>query len=260
MEITCFACQQKLQIADGNAGQMVRCPACAATFQAPSLPSTGPLPPPEALVASNVPPSAPVVAPQSAQPAPVHPEPGPAPYAPAQPMPRGDYSGGFTITLRQQIVALISPVGLVILFILSFFPWRHTAPVVEGVTLSLWELAFSQAGFAVFLLYVLLLIVAAPIVFFTILHDRQLVPTPAPLRPYLPWAPAIAALLSFAAWFFFLTHYLQCTFMESIDPTTIWMKLAFRLHTLMVIAALLDLCLQRRKPQGLPDPIISVRW
>jgi hypothetical protein len=260
MEITCFACQQKLQIADSNAGQMVRCPACAATFQAPSLPSTGPLPPPEALVASNVPPKAPVVAPQPAQPAPAHPEPGPAPCEPAQSIPRGDYTGGFTITLRQHIVALIPPIGLIILIILSFFPWRHITPVVEGVTLNLWQLAFTEAGFAVFLLYVLLLIAVAIIIFFIQLHDRKLVPTPAPLRPYLPWAPALAAFLNFAAWFFFLTHYLQCTFMESIDPTTIWMKLAFRLHTLMVIAALLDLGLQRRKPQGLPDPTISVRW
>ena len=195
MEITCFACQQKLQIADSNAGQMVRCPACAATFQAPSLPGTAPLPPPGPIVAppSALPmPSAPVVvAPNHGHATPVDPQSGPAPFAPpAQPIPRGDFTGGFTITLRQHIVTLIPPVGLIVLFFLSFFPWRHTAPVVEGVTLNLWELAFSQAGFAVFLLYLLLLIVAVPIVFFIPLHERKLVPTPAPLRPYVTWAPS----------------------------------------------------------------------
>ena len=70
----------------------------------------------------------------------------------------------------------------------------------------------------------------------------------------------MVANLTLAAWVFFLIHYVQCTFLDPIDPATIWMKVAFRLHTLIVIAAFLDIWLARRKRQGLPEVSIAVRW
>jgi hypothetical protein len=284
MDIFCPGCQTKLQIADSHAGQAVQCPSCAASFQAPSLPSTAPLPTPEPLV----PPPLTLPSPPrggegrvrggSDRPKPEAPF-GPAPEG-AQPtataahgfesapqtQPTRDYSRTFSIQLRHEAVAMIAPAGLVILLFVSFFPWRPAADwltldrFTEWTTLNLWQLAFTKAGSAIFLLYVLLLLIAAPIVWLTPLLQRNLLPTPAPLRSYLPWGPLVMANLTLAAWVFFLIHYLQCTFIDPIDPATIWMKLAFRLHTLIVIAAFADMWLVRRKRRGLPEPSFTMRW
>jgi hypothetical protein len=150
MEIFCPACQKKLQIADSNAGQMVKCPSCAAAFQAPALPSMGPLPPPE----PPVPPPAPAPAPEptfgllperARQPM-ASPSLNRSPPEPA-PISKGDYTRNIRITFRQEIVTLVPPLGLIVLFFISFFSWRPD--------LNLWELAFSQAGFSAFLYYIL---------------------------------------------------------------------------------------------------------
>src|SRR5262245_42053802 len=90
MELHCPNCQQKLNIGDQFAGQLMRCPLCNGTFQAPSLaPSAAPPPP----APSPAPAPAPPVpqpfsfAPESAPPAPPPPPPGYAPepvaFAPA---------------------------------------------------------------------------------------------------------------------------------------------------------------------------------
>jgi hypothetical protein len=86
------------------------------------------------------------------------------------------------------------------------------------------------------------------------------VPTPPALLPYLPWVPAVIAGLCLAAWFFFLAHYLHCTFVEDPDPARLAMKVAIRLHTLIAGAALMDFWLQRRRLKGLPEPRITMRW
>src|SRR5947209_18104479 len=105
---------------------------------------------------------------------------------------------------------------MVVLFVLSFFAWRYVyTPALE--TLNLWELAFSKAGDFVFLIYLLLLLFAIPISILSFCFDRGIVPAPAALRPYLPWAPLVAANLTLAAWIFFLIRYLQFTFLEAPD-------------------------------------------
>src|SRR5439155_1038875 len=130
MEIICPTCQKKLQIADAHAGQIVKCPSCAANFQAPALPSMGTLPTPEPLVPP--PPESPgpaatfTLAPDLAAPPPVIPQIVVAPPEPmAKPKPKGDYTHSFAINLRQEIVTLIPPLGLLVLFFLSFFPWSR---------------------------------------------------------------------------------------------------------------------------------------
>ena len=54
-----------------------------------------------------------------------------------------------------------------------------------------------------------------------------------------------------AGWIFFLIHYFHCTFVEAFDPATVGMKLAFRLYTLIVVGAVLDWWLQRRKAKDI---------
>jgi hypothetical protein len=70
----------------------------------------------------------------------------------------------------------------------------------------------------------------------------------------------VVAILTFASWFFFMTHYLHGLFMEGPDPATIWMKLAFRIHTLVLLAAVLDIWLQNRQHHALPAPRLEMRW
>jgi hypothetical protein len=160
-------------------------------------------------------------------------------------------------------VSVIAPAGLLLIFILSFLPWQQSFVALDrAVDLSrpnLWQLAFTQAGNAAFLVYVLLLILAAPIVIAVPLFEKNIVPAPAALRPYLPWSAVILANVLLAAWLFVMTQYVHYTFIAAVDPATIWMKLAFRLHTLMVIAAFLDIWLVRRKRRGLPEPRVSLQ-
>jgi hypothetical protein len=260
MEILCPACQKKLQIADNCAGQVVKCPSCSATFQAPALPSMGPLPKLEPLapIAAEQPAAAPfsmvidpvAPAPVAAQPTSPPPEPVRKPKSPA------DYAHSFTVYLHQEAVTLIPPIGTLVLFFLAFFPWVRA----ELTTYNLWELGFSQAGSGGFLLFTLMLLLAAPIVFVMPFLNKNVLPTPEPVRPLLPWAPLVIALLQLVAWVPFLSYYLSATFLDAIDPATLGMKLAFRLHTLVVLAAVLDLWLQRRKRKELPGPRITVRW
>lgn len=244
MDIFCPSCQKKIQIADTNAGQTVQCPACATTFQAPSLPSHGPLPTIEPLV-----PPPPKPAAQVSQPAAV--PPGPETASAGEP-----FRHGLTLRVRKDVVSLVAPIGMALLFVLSFFPWQYSIPA----SLSLWQLAFTKAGFIVFLFYVLLVIVATPFVFLQPLLERNLFPAPPQVRPFLPWLPTLCAFLNVAALLLFLAHYFNCTFLDTPDPATLWMKLAFRLHTLVVAAALLDIWLARRQRWEMREPVIDVRW
>src|SRR5205807_1443503 len=93
----------------------------------------------------------------------------PQPQSAAPLRPPGDHSSGFTIHVRQRIVGLITPNGIILLFLLSFFPWRHAEPLARAgeatmlivldpsLTFNLWGLAFGGSGFSAFLVYVLLL-------------------------------------------------------------------------------------------------------
>src|SRR5207302_5667021 len=89
MDIFCPACQKPLQIADSHAGQMVKCPFCAATFPAPALPSMASMPAPEPIAPPppevHAPDATFKLAPDLSRPAPVQPQAGPS--QPAQSLP-----------------------------------------------------------------------------------------------------------------------------------------------------------------------------
>ena len=173
---------------------------------------------------------------------------------------QGDFSRDFTINFRRHVVTLIAPLGMIVLFILSFFPWRFTeltitnpaialtpATAVDTITtlnplsaLNLWGLAFTREGSVAFTFYVLLMIVAALLLLATTILAKNQMLAPANLRPFLPWAPIFIAFFTLAAWLFFLAHYLHCILIDPLDPATLWMKIAFRVHTLVVIGAWLE--------------------
>lgn len=298
MDIFCPACQKKLQIADSAAGQAVKCPYCAATFAAPALPGAAPMPAPEPIAPPGPelpPPGVPFnFAPDHRETLPTPPTPPfergaesatPADTGYAKPQAGGsgrpgDYSREFTIHFRGHVVAMIAPVGMIVLFILSFLSWRFaeltmTNPVFELqpnmpvatittlnplVGINLWGLAFTREGSATFTFYVILMILAGIAFVLSPLFAGKLLPTPPALKPYLPWLPGLAAVLILAAWLLFLAHYVHCVFIAPLDPATLWMKLAFRIHTLVVIGAWLDVWLERRQLLQLPEPHMRMRW
>src|SRR5262245_23353908 len=106
MDFLCPSCQKMLTVPDQYAGTKMKCPLCAATFTAPSLPSPassapggpGPFPPP----ASAPSPTA----------APLPPPMTPAP--PAPPPSPGEYRHGFALALEPRVVQWFAPAALVL--------------------------------------------------------------------------------------------------------------------------------------------------
>ena len=66
-----------------------------------------------------------------------------------QPKPKADYTRSFMIFLRQDVVTLVPPVGILLLLFLSFFTWCHdTWSHEEATSFNLWQLGFSAGGSA----------------------------------------------------------------------------------------------------------------
>jgi hypothetical protein len=146
MEILCPNCQRKLTILEQYAGQQMKCPLCAGTFNAPALPATPGVP------ASPVNSPAPAVLP-----------PGPlgaaAPDNFAAPLPQLDlppgpptplateHTGRFSIWISPRICQFVPVVLLFLVFVLSWFTWVAFAP--GGVYVdsqNAWQAAFGSVS------------------------------------------------------------------------------------------------------------------
>ena len=137
MDFLCPSCQKMLTVPDQYAGTLMKCPLCQNTFQAPALPAkppplapagpvtppTPPPPPPDFYGLKEPPPPPPASTGPSAPPlnrsvstAPAPPSPPPLPPATGHRHERG-------IPLSPRVLPYIPPVCLVLVFILTFFPW-----------------------------------------------------------------------------------------------------------------------------------------
>lgn len=157
MNLICPHCQKMVTIPDENAGQQLACPLCKERFTVPALPAAPtapaspslpediplvPLPPTFDPPAAAPPPAAedPVykLAPEPARPSapppspPPRREPKPAPAATEPPRspapPPGEYAHRRVWQLNKSLVPWVAPLGLVLLFILWFFPWTGVYP------------------------------------------------------------------------------------------------------------------------------------
>src|SRR5262249_26778383 len=115
MQITCPHCQKSVTIADASAGQPTPCPSCGHIFTAPALMN-------EPLSGSPAVPSPapPVPPPESAR------APTPEPKADERPM--LPLERGFTFKISPRVVRWIGPIALIVLFVLTFFPWVGSYP------------------------------------------------------------------------------------------------------------------------------------
>jgi len=301
MDLVCPTCQRKLTIDNRYAGMVVKCPLCNSNLQAPLLLGAAPppvLPPAAPLVSAPAappppvnppaPPSVPSVAPVPPS-LPAAPPPAPLPAAeviPAVPSPaaapspaasppaldvaeviaeptpitivrESDYRTSYRVHLRQDIVEWIAPVCVVAVFLLSLFPWYYH----EAYAVNLWELAFTERGYAIYTFYtVVFVFLALPVTVVTFCLEKRWIPFPEGLRPYWRFRSLIVGGLIGVPFLFFLGDYISFQFLPFGIQASIAMKLAFRLHLLAVIGCALQFWLELRKAANLPAPRLTLRW
>jgi hypothetical protein len=152
MNLLCPNCQKRLTVPEQFAGQLMKCPLCAGTFNVPGLPAPAAPPPQPSPVTQAAP--APAAAPETyglqpeappsvapatpvaespPSPAPLAAAPSPAVDGPPVPQPAPAPSIGYTrawrITFEPTVLQWIPAASVVLIFILQlFFPWVGVYP------------------------------------------------------------------------------------------------------------------------------------
>jgi hypothetical protein len=167
MEILCPSCQRKLTILEQYAGQQMKCPLCAHVFDAPALPAApgvptfqppapapgpAPAPPTFGLQPPAPAPAPPPPGPAGTVPVPGAPPPGaPAPQAPPPPPPPEpvptEHTGRFSIWVSPRYVQFAPLALLLLVLLLTLFPWDGFYPGGYGVdTQNAWQATFGSAS------------------------------------------------------------------------------------------------------------------
>lgn len=265
MDFRCPNCQKDLTVPDEYAGQLMKCPLCQNTFQAPALPPpVAPSPPagPDTYPVTTEPPPAP----PPAQEAPRRKKEAPAAPPPPPPVPTGDYTRTSTIWISPRVVPWVAPTALLLAFLLTFFPWAGYAGT--EINHIAWGWGFSQ-GNALTILYLLVLLFAfllsIAITALRLIPDFKL---PPGLQQIWPWRSGAVALFAFLG-LFFLVMQLFVGFVPAKDTpadlligllhtaAAVWLTLLFQLVGL--VGALLDFWLEIRGPSR-PVPRIDIHW
>jgi hypothetical protein len=260
MDFRCPSCQKDLTVPDEYAGQLMKCPLCQNTFQAPSLPPPLAPSPPDGADTYSVAtePSAPAPpAPPPRQEAPPRKKETPAP---PPPVPTGDYTQKQTIWISPRVVPWIAPAALLLALLLTFFPWAGYA---DGASYLAWGWGWFSAPkwnpltffYTLTLLFAFLASVAITVL--------RLVPTfkpPQALEQVWPWRAGLVAFFAFLGLFFLLIQ-LLIGFQPEGDTlhTTIFVWLTLLVQLVALLGALLDFWLEIRGP-GHPMPRIDISW
>jgi hypothetical protein len=264
MELLCSQCQQRLTIPDQYAGQVMRCPLCNGTFTAPALTATPPPPPPPPVLAPEVVPAAPPLsseAPRQGRDTGLKPGPPPIPSAAPSPPP-GDYAHTFKIWISPKVVPWIAPIGLFLVFLLTLFPWIRFVEEFDVGSANVgsanaWGLGFGHSD-ALIGLYVILLLLAFIAAVPSALISLRLIPAPPFVQQLGKWRPLIVGGVVLFTFLLFFMRYLNVLFLA--QPATIWLRCAFWLHFVVVIALALEVWLEFRSLKNLPLPRIDLHW
>jgi hypothetical protein len=173
----------------------------------------------------------------------------------APPPPPGDYTRSLKIVFSPRVIPWIPPVGLLLVFLLSFLPWLGI------VNVNGWQLAFGGGGApgdALFATYLLLAILALVVTIPSSLFALGLVPTPPFVKDLGPWRAVIGGGIALFAFLFLLIRYLDTVFHSA--PMTLWFKLTVRIHLVVIIAVLIEFWLERRRTRNLPPPRVEMHW
>jgi len=274
MNLLCPNCQKMLTVPEQYAGQLMKCPLCESTFTVPSLPATAA--PFAAAGAAGTTPAPPPAAPDHPDIYPVRQEPEPPPAvstAPAEPgritpdltdtarpspaedavtsgppvtpsLPPEGYRSVATLWFSPRVIHWFAPAGVVLIFILQFFPWvgLYRADKALG-TQNAWQAAFNGGTFdqaalnlnpegkpakeegpgvsGLTIFYVLLfLLLALPLTVFSIVLHYHHVKLPPEVERFVPWRWGIVAVLNFVV-FLFLALQLVVGFSLEAKPQQI---------------------------------------
>jgi hypothetical protein len=265
MELLCPHCLKRVTVSDDKSGQVLNCPMCNGVFAAPSLapppgrnPAPPDLPPPppvrnmEIKPASDLPTWSITASPGAAPPVPPPPPPAPPP---------GDFTRKLAFRLRPDILVFVPPVCLLLIFVLSFFPWHQFTLSELHVTASqiLWQLAFGEHGSGVFVVYVLCFLLALPLSIACVLFEMRWAPTPTPLAPLMPWKSLLTFLVLAVMFLLFCYDYQQGVFSVG-NPITVWERIAFRVHFIATAAAALEIWAQGQRARNRPLPRFTLKW
>jgi len=239
MELLCPNCQQKLNIREQYAGQIMRCPLCNGMFTAPAMGGAAPPPPP---VYSP---------PASSEPfysggAPPPPAPAPAP----PPLPPGELTKCCTLTISPRVVPWIAPLCLGLVLLMTFLPWD----IGPFGSINAWRLGFGPLSNLLFTFYLLLTALGLACAVVSLLTTLGVIPLPQELKT---WLPVIVGCIVGSAFLLFAVKYLQPVFQHAVTPLFIWTKLAIRFHALAVVGLALEFWLERRRLKNLPPPKIE---
>jgi hypothetical protein len=260
MNLLCPNCQKPLTVPEQYAGQPMRCPLCSGTFTVPALPTpVASAPPPvEPLATPSVAPSTPAdtyglkdpIAPPPVAPPPVSdlvlegtppasrapssftgeaPSSAPRqtfteaePSYPSTPTPEG-YQRKYTIWFSPKYLQYVAPGALLLIFILTFFPWVGVYPGgVADAWQNMWQAAFggysidpdvvvasppfpkytekdaektTEPGYNVLLIFYFLVLIPTVLIALGCLALRFMPPAKVPpaAHPVLPWRWGIVA-------------------------------------------------------------------
>jgi hypothetical protein len=252
MNLLCPNCQKPISVLEQYAGQPMQCPLCNGTFTVPALPATAS----ETYALKHEPaPPAPATEPGA------HPEAASQPpaVATAPPAP-GEYAHGFTWRVHPRVVPWLAPVGLVLVFVMTLFPWRPVFAV--GISNeNAWEWGFGSVQPSTWIaIYVILTLLAMLVAVAVLLMNLKIIPDVPALHAVWPWRGLIVAGVSGLAFLFFFIECLRFVFGYWYAPIlTMWGALAFWIHLIAVIGALLEFWLERRGPNR-PVPRLDVHW
>jgi len=263
MDFRCPSCQKDLTVPDEYAGQLMKCPLCQNTFQAPALPPPVTATPPPApgtfAVVPEPPPAPPPEAPKRKKESPAAPAAPPSP-----PPPPGDYTKTHTIWVSPRVVPWLAPGALVLAFLLTFFTWAKAGTDLDHIA---WGWGFSQ-GDALTILYLLVLLFGFLLsMAITVLRVIPNVKLPPALQQVWAFRSGLVALFAFLG-LFFLTMQLVVGFVPKADTpaemlprlhTTLIVWLALLVQLVALVGAVLDLWLEVRGPSK-PMPRIDIRF
>ncbi len=280
MELLCPNCQKKLTVPEQYAGQLMRCPLCQGTFTVPTLATAAAAESPEAYSGLAQPPKAetytvaaepPTATPASAAAAEA-PRTTSAPVQPAaeaSSAPPRTPSAGFTrvhtISVNPKVVPWLAPAGLVLVFILMFFPWvsfqvKDLLDIASiKASINAWGLGFSKGGSAWFIFYDLLTLIAMLLAVAAVLFTMKVIPEAPALKPILPWRYLIVGCVAGLALIFVTLDYIIALFSGGFIPVNFWGILAWWLHLIAVLGAFLEFWLEQRGTAK-PLPRATIEW
>ncbi len=278
MELLCPSCQKKLTVPEQYAGQAMRCPLCQNTFTVPALPSTvaaaepfaGSTPPVPAAeetygVASEPRLTAAPLPTMSAEiPVSASSVVSSAPASGPPSTPSAGYSRVCAMRFNPRVLQWL-PLGLVLSFLLTFFPWVSGHTITLGGTsvstsgLNAWSIGFGEIKHTLVILFDLFIIFAAVLAIASMLFNLKVIPDVPALRPFLPMRSLIVGTIAGLAWLFLMLQMLIWLFGNGWIPLNFWGWLAWKVTTIAVVGTFLEFWLERRG-SAKPWPRMSMEW